>query len=76
MGPMTGNTNFNYFLYPPQTKFGGVYRNPSVRPSVHVPCERNSSYALYRTLIQDIVQYKAKVYTTPFINAVKLPIAE
>ena len=47
--------------------------------------------ALYRTLssikqkfqigvwpkcfIQDIVQYKAKVYTTPFINAVKLPIA-
>jgi hypothetical protein len=23
----------------------------------------------------DIVQYKAKVYTTPFINAVKLPIA-
>ena len=34
-------------LYPPQTKFGGVYRNhpvrPSVRPSVHVPCKRNFS---------------------------------
>ena len=30
-------------LYPPQTKFGGVYRNHPVRPSVHVPCKRNSS---------------------------------
>ena len=33
--------------YTPQTKFGGVYRNhpvrPSVRPSIHVPCKRNSS---------------------------------
>ena len=28
-----------------------------------------------KCFIQDIVQYKAKVYTTPFINAVKLPIA-
>ena len=30
-------------LYPLQTKFGGVYRNHSVRPSVHVPFKRNSS---------------------------------
>ena len=28
-----------------------------------------------KCFIQDIVQYKANVYTTPFINAVKLPIA-
>ena len=30
-------------LYPLQTKFGGVYRNHPVCPSVHVPCKRNSS---------------------------------
>jgi hypothetical protein len=28
-----------------------------------------------KCFIQDIVQYKAKVYTTSFFNAVKLPIA-
>ena len=27
-----------------------------------------------KCFIQDIVQYKAKVYSTPFINAVKLPL--
>ena len=30
---------------------------------------------LKNALYKDIVQYKAKVYTTPFINAVKFPIA-
>jgi hypothetical protein len=30
------------YIYPPQAKFGMVYRNHPVRPSVHVPCKRNS----------------------------------
>ena len=28
---------------PPANKVWGVYRNHPVRPSVHVPCKRNSS---------------------------------
>ena len=40
---------YGMLLYLPQTKFGGGYIGitlsvrPSIRPSVHVPCKRNSS---------------------------------
>ena len=37
----------NSLIIPPTNKVWGVYRNhpvrPSVRPSIHVPCKRNSS---------------------------------